>query len=225
MKHFILSLLVLSLAACGPSAKQAAATEEMAQAQTQAAAPTVTPTITPTATLVPTNTPLPTSTATASPTPTATPELVSMPKNGDIIPHKVSGTAPNGMPGSAVSEFFSSDALFHIHLQETKISYVLNLNRRKELPDGATLIVYFENPIDQSTAIVGTVDDPSLDSFFVQSIPLTGFKCRTYWIEVHIFSDSAMTNKVGVHLQWTRSSFDMGKITSPLDLVTPNCKY
>jgi len=60
MKHSsLIILIVLLLAACGPSAEQMTATAIMAQAQTQTAAPTLTPIPTSTATLVPKSTEIP----------------------------------------------------------------------------------------------------------------------------------------------------------------------
>jgi|GEM_PF-4678258 len=64
MKILSVFLILLLLAACGPSAQEIAATADAAQAQTETAAPTLTPTSTPTIT--------PTSTPISTPTPTFT---------------------------------------------------------------------------------------------------------------------------------------------------------
>ncbi|HRQ23847.1 MAG TPA: hypothetical protein PLF42_10520 [Anaerolineales bacterium] len=72
MKILSVFLILLLLAACGPSAQEIAATADAAQAQTETAAPTLTftATSTPTQTPTPTQTLTPTATMTFTPSPT-----------------------------------------------------------------------------------------------------------------------------------------------------------
>lgn len=220
MKALYVLLIAVLLAGCGPSAEQMTATGVAAQAQTQTAAPTWTPTLTPT----PTQTPTPTFTA----TPIFTPTLISA-ETIVTVPYAapIEGI-PSGLPPKGESTFFTSSAGFVLHTATDNnpwtASFTISLEIKELLPDGARVEVLFENPLDPTTAIITEVDGPFSEKIFVVSPDLTGIECRTYWIEVHVYSDPFKTQELGSHLQWTRSAFNLNNFKDIADMFRDTCK-
>lgn len=104
-------------------------------------------------------------------------------------------------------------------------SFNLLLTIEENIPNGARIEIHFENPLDPTTAIVTQMDGPFSESILVTSSALKGIQCKTYWVEVHIYSDSSKTNELGSHLQWLQSNFNTDKMTDITDLFSDaSCK-
>jgi hypothetical protein len=180
-------LIVLLLAACGPSAKQIAATEEMAQAQTQTAAPTPTATLTPTPTITPSPTPSPT--LTPSPTPSIPQvmgkvQVILVPLNEDVIlpdaPHKTSVNLSDAAGNEIIVPVSEIDGSFATYLEPG--TYTVNGLTLKNEDLGPEAFEFMTDPPeieipDKSCHYVGNV------AFIIFRLPPGSFEEQTALVQ------------------------------------------
>jgi len=213
MKAMYLIVIGLLIAGCGPSAEQVSATADAARAQTETAAPTQTATLIPTVTPKPTNTPVPTITFTPTP---ISPLVV------EYAPPTANKTS--GFPKNVASDYLqTTGAGFNLTIpgenEPLKMSYFFTFELLQDLPEGAVLFVYLENPEQPGTAILMQLAAPFDESLVVMSDPLGGFKCRNYWVDIHIYTDASKETELGSHTQWVASSFDSDKYKDITDIL------
>jgi len=218
MKVLYLFVIAALLVGCGPSAEQMTATAVLAQAQTETALPTLTatplPTLTPTSTSTPTNTPPPTITPTSTPIPPTVVEYPAPDKN-----------PPSGMPKNAASEYMTTTISgFNMSVPKDNdpwtMAYFLSFKFNKTLPETAFVQIYLENPETPGTAILIQQSAPFEESLTINSDPFTGFQCKHYWVEVHIFEDSTMGTELGTHFQWIYSNYNTAKIKDIVHMLS-----
>lgn len=99
------------------------------------------------------------------------------------------------------------------------MSYFLSFKFNKALPDTAFIEIYLDNPETAGTAILIQQNGPFEDQLVVSSQSLSGFKCKHYWAEIHIFEDSTKGTELGTHFQWIYSSYNTDKIKDIADML------
>ena len=190
--------------------------------------PTSTPTATPTS--IPTQVPSPTSTATPTPTPTVIPSPSPSP-NGvatpdrDLkpTPYPNPEQKPSGLPPNVASEYLLTVSSGFEATKEDgvwKARYRIAVDVIDKLPDATYLEASFENPTDPNNPmVVGQLLESGATQLTFESPFFTGLDCKSYRVDIMVYSDSAKTESLGLHIQWA----DAGFVTTFVKPGAENC--
>jgi len=134
--------------------------------------------------------------------------------------YEIPGPPPSGLPEAETSEYLQTNfGAFNFSIESWTASYLLSLNVLKDLPSEAYIEAHFENPLNPLNPIVIIKRGPQPKELELQSPSITGVKCKTYWVEVIIYSNPEKETELGRHVQWIKSTFDLDKVQSLEDIV------
>jgi len=124
------------------------------------------------------------------------------------------------LPPNNISGYLkTSGANYSLNNQTLRGNFVLFLEARENIPEGAWVEAAFPNPSDiDKFDLVGKSVDPN-QKFMLESPPTRDLRCWNYLVQVGVFSDSSKKNLIGSHRQVIQSHVNLDLVENSDDLV------
>jgi len=124
------------------------------------------------------------------------------------------------LPPNNVSGFLkTTGANFKLNSQTLRGNFVLFLEARENIPEGAWVEAAFPSPSDiNKFDFVGKSVGPN-QKFMLESPSTRDLKCWNYLVQVGVFSDSSKKNLIGIHRQVIQSHVNLSLAKNSDDLV------
>lgn len=124
------------------------------------------------------------------------------------------------LPPNNVSGYLkTTGANYSLNNQTLRGNFVLFLEARENVPEGAWVEAAFPNPSDiDKFDLIGKSVGPN-QKFMLESPPTRDLKCWNYLVQVGVFSDSSKKNLMGIHRQVIQSHVNLGLVKNSDDLV------
>ena len=124
------------------------------------------------------------------------------------------------LPPNNVSGFLKTKGANYVLNNKTlQGNFVLFLEARENVPEGAWVEAAFPNPSDiDKFDLVGKSVGPN-QKFALESPPTRNLKCWNYLIQVGVFSNSSKKELIGIHRQVIQSHVNLDLVKDSDDLV------